>query len=158
MSFVIAFLTFILFLVCLLLCLLILVQLPKKEAGMGTAFGGDAAVAMFGAGSGNALTRMTKYTAGIFLVLCVLLTALNAAKNRSRSSAIERELSKTGAAAPANAAAQPFSSLLAPSATNAAGATSAGKAASNSLQRASEAVTNAVKAVVPATNPAPTKN
>ncbi len=150
MSFVIAFLTFILFLVCILLCLLILVQLPKKEAGMGTAFGGDAAVAMFGAGSGNALTRMTKYTAGTFLVLCVLLTALNAAKNRSRSSAIERELSKTSAAAPVNPAAQPFSSLLA---TNA-----PAKAASNGVQRVNDAVTNAIKAVVPATNPVPTKN
>ncbi len=152
MSFVIAFLTFILFLVCLLVCLLILVQLPKKEAGMGTAFGADAAVAMFGAGSGNALTRMTKYTTGTFLVLCVLLTWMNAYANRSRGSAIERELSQSAAASPA--APKPFSSLLAPSATNPA----ASAISTNGVQKAAIGLSNAIKANLAATNPVPTKN
>lgn len=151
MSFVIAFLTFILFLVCILLCLLILVQLPKKEAGMGTAFGGDAAVAMFGAGSGTALTRMTKYTAGTFLVLCVLLTTLNAHVNHSRSSSIERELSKPQANTQTGAA-QPFSSLMAPAATNVPVATPSAKADSNTIRKAVSALTNAVNAVAQPTN------
>ena len=54
MSLLIAFLTFILVVNCLLLILLVLVQLPKKEAGAGVAFGGGATDALFGAGSGNA--------------------------------------------------------------------------------------------------------
>ena len=40
MQYLSPFLTVILFLDCLFLVLLVLVQLPKKEAGLGTAFGG----------------------------------------------------------------------------------------------------------------------
>ena len=72
-------LTIILILDCLLLGLLIMVQLPKKEAGVGMAFGGGAADALFGAGSGTALTKITKYTAVIFFVLVLLLCILNSA-------------------------------------------------------------------------------
>jgi preprotein translocase subunit SecG len=61
MSFVIGILTVLLVLNCLLLILLVLIQLPKKDAGAGMAFGGGAADALFGAGSGNALTKITKY-------------------------------------------------------------------------------------------------
>ncbi len=57
MSFIAGLLTFILVINCLVLILLVLVQLPKKDAGAGIAFGGGAADALFGAGSGNALTR-----------------------------------------------------------------------------------------------------
>jgi preprotein translocase subunit SecG len=74
LTFFIVILTIALFLDCLLLGLLILVQLPKKDAGVGMAFGGGAADALFGAGSGNALTKLTKYSAGIFFVLVVLLS------------------------------------------------------------------------------------
>jgi len=42
MSIVIWLLTFLLILDCLVLMLLVLIQLPKKEAGMGQAFGGGA--------------------------------------------------------------------------------------------------------------------
>jgi preprotein translocase subunit SecG len=58
---------------CLLLILLVLVQLPKKDAGAGLAFGGGAADALFGAGSGNALTKITKYAAIFFFALAVFL-------------------------------------------------------------------------------------
>ena len=77
MSLAINLLTFVLVLICLLLGLLILIQLPKKEAGLGQAFGGATTEALFGAGSGNALTKLTKYSAGGFLVLCVLLAWMN---------------------------------------------------------------------------------
>ena len=70
MSFLIGILTFILILNCLLLILLVLVQLPKKDAGAGMAFGAGTADALFGAGSGNALTKITKWAAGCLLVLC----------------------------------------------------------------------------------------
>ena len=58
-GFIIGLLTVILVLDCLFLVLLILIQLPKKEAGAGIAFGGGATDALFGAGSGNALTKIT---------------------------------------------------------------------------------------------------
>src|SRR5437899_5978351 len=73
MTFLIGFLTVILVLDCLLLILLVLIQLPKKEAGIGQAFGGGATDALFGAGSGNALTKMTKYATGIFFALTMII-------------------------------------------------------------------------------------
>lgn len=69
-------LTFILVIDCLLLTLLVLIQLPKKEAGLGQAFGGGATDALFGAGSGNALTKLTKYAAATFFVLTLLISVL----------------------------------------------------------------------------------
>lgn len=78
MGFIIGFLTVILVLDCLFLMLLILVQLPKKEAGMGTAFGGSTTDALFGSGTGNALTKLTKYAAVVFFVLALGLSIMNA--------------------------------------------------------------------------------
>jgi preprotein translocase subunit SecG len=62
------------------LCFLVLMQLPKKEAGAGLAFGGAATDALFGAGSGNFLTKATKYSAGIFFVLAIALSLLQTAR------------------------------------------------------------------------------
>ncbi|MGH7952278.1 MAG: preprotein translocase subunit SecG [Limisphaerales bacterium] len=73
MSFVIGVLTFFLVVNCALLIGLVLMQLPKKDAGAGLAFGGGAADALFGAGSGNALTKITKYATEIFFLLALLL-------------------------------------------------------------------------------------
>jgi len=61
---------------CLILILLVLMQLPKKEAGAGLAFGGAATDALFGAGSGNFLTKATKYASIAFFVLTLLLAIL----------------------------------------------------------------------------------
>ncbi len=60
MAFIAGILTVLLVLNCLVLILLVLIQLPKKDAGAGMAFGGGAADALFGAGSGNVLTKITK--------------------------------------------------------------------------------------------------
>lgn len=76
MKIVILLLTFGLVLTCLFLCLLVLVQLPKKEAGLGQAFGSGATDALFGPGSGNMLTKLTKWAAGIFFVLTLLVWIL----------------------------------------------------------------------------------
>ena len=68
--------TFLLVLDCLVLTLLVLIQLPKKEAGMGQAFGGGTTDTLFGAGGGNAITRMTHYAAAVFFVLTVLISII----------------------------------------------------------------------------------
>ena len=73
MSFIVGILTFFLVINCALLILLILIQLPKKDAGAGMAFGGAAADALFGAGSGNVLTKVTKYSTIIFFALALVL-------------------------------------------------------------------------------------
>ena len=73
MSFIVGILTFFLVINCALLILLILIQLPKKDAGAGMAFGGAAADALFGAGSGNVLTKVTKYSTIIFFGLALVL-------------------------------------------------------------------------------------
>lgn len=78
LTFIIGLLTFVLILNCLLLILLVLVQLPKKDAGAGMAFGGGTADALFGAGSGNVLTKITKYATGVLLVLALLIGHLQA--------------------------------------------------------------------------------
>ena len=71
MSYIAGLLTCILLLNSALLILLVLVQLPKKDAGAGLAFGGGAADALFGAGSGNALTKITKWGTVVFIVLAL---------------------------------------------------------------------------------------
>jgi preprotein translocase subunit SecG len=76
MAFVIGLLTVVMVLDCLILILLVLMQLPKKEAGAGLAFGGAATDALFGAGSGNFLTKATKYASIAFFVLTLLLAVL----------------------------------------------------------------------------------
>lgn len=100
MSLLIGFLTFILVVNCLFLMLLVLVQLPKKEAGAGLAFGAGAVDTLIGAGSGNALTKMTKYSAGIFLALAVVLAMLNAQRHQGSSRGLQEELSRKSSAAP----------------------------------------------------------
>jgi preprotein translocase subunit SecG len=84
MNIVIWLLTFVLVLTCLFLCLLVLVQLPKKEAGLGQAFGSGATDALFGPGSGNMLTNMTKWVAGIFFVLTLLVWILHGQSARPK--------------------------------------------------------------------------
>jgi len=88
MSFIAGILTFLLVINCLLLILLVLVQLPKKDAGAGLAFGGGAADALFGAGSGNVLTKVTKWAAVIFFVMALILGALQDHLHKSTSAAI----------------------------------------------------------------------
>jgi preprotein translocase subunit SecG len=76
MALLIGFLVVVMVLVCLFLVLLVLMQLPKKDAGAGLAFGGAATDALFGAGSGNFLTKATKYAASVFFILAVVLSVL----------------------------------------------------------------------------------
>jgi preprotein translocase subunit SecG len=90
MSFIVGILTVFMVLNCALLILLILIQLPKKDAGAGLAFGGGAADALFGAGSGNVLTKVTKYATVVFFVLALFLGFLQDQVHK-KSSALEFE-------------------------------------------------------------------
>lgn len=93
MSFIAGILTFFLVINCLLLILLVLIQLPKKDAGAGLAFGGGAADALFGAGSGNVLTKITKYATVVFFVLALGLGYLEDRLHRQTSaSEFEKQL------------------------------------------------------------------
>lgn len=94
MTLFIGLLTVLMLLDCVLLILLVLVQLPKKEAGAGMAFGGAATDALFGAGSGNALTKLTKYVAAAFFVLALTLSLVMSHHKRSSTNAFEEELRK----------------------------------------------------------------
>ncbi|MBA4148513.1 MAG: preprotein translocase subunit SecG [Verrucomicrobia bacterium] len=93
-------LTAVLLIDCLFLVLLVLVQLPKKDAGAGLAFGGAATDALFGAGSGTALTKITKYAATIFFVVTLALAALHSHDKKDVRSAVQ-ELMKQESSAPA---------------------------------------------------------
>src|SRR5215471_21133941 len=92
MGFIIALLTLLMVLDCVVLVFLVLIQLPKKEAGAGLAFGGSASDALFGAGSGTVLTKITKYAAGLFFALAVLLSVLQSNYHRRGASEFERNL------------------------------------------------------------------
>ena len=101
MSILIWLFTFLLILDSLVLILLVLIQLPKKEAGMGQAFGGAATDALFGAGSGNVLTKVTKWSAGIFFALAILLTILGTYKTTSSGGGrLQKLLQETKTATP----------------------------------------------------------
>ena len=94
MFWIIGLLYLVLVLDCAFLILLILIQLPKKEAGLGQAFGGAATDALFGAGSGNALTNMTKYATVIFFGATLLLSVVNAQVWKSKKGSLEQRLQR----------------------------------------------------------------
>jgi preprotein translocase subunit SecG len=98
-SFLLGFLTVILVLTSFLLILLVLIQLPKKDAGPGVAFGGGATEAMFGAGSGSALTKITKYCAATFMGLSLLLAVVNAHRAQTLDRSVDLELERRAAEA-----------------------------------------------------------
>lgn len=89
MTFIVGILMALMALNCAVLVLLILIQLPKKDAGAGLAFGGGAADALFGAGSGNALTKITKWAAVVFFVFAILLGLLEDKLHTTDATAFE---------------------------------------------------------------------
>ncbi len=105
MSFFIGVLTFFLVINCAVLILLVLVQLPKKDAGAGLAFGGGAADALFGAGSGNALTKITKYATIVFFGLALSIGVMQDRMHQGNTAAFEKQVDQAQATQPL--AAQP---------------------------------------------------
>jgi preprotein translocase subunit SecG len=126
MSIVIFLLSTVLVLTSLFLVLLVLVQLPKKEAGAGMAFGAGMGDMILGAGSGNVLTKITKYAAGIFLGASLFLSLAVTYRAHQKGLGVSRALETAGQQPPATAPAVPpaapsaFQPLAAPAAdTNA---------------------------------------
>src|SRR5471032_2498293 len=115
MSFIVGILTVVMVLNCAVLILLILVQLPKKDAGAGLAFGGGAADALFGAGSGNALTKITKYATIVFFALALVIGVLQDRSHQANPAAFEKQVQQMQQAVPVAApppAAVPNNNLL----------------------------------------------
>ena len=121
MIFLLGLLTVILVLDCLLLILLVLIQLPKKDAGGGAAFGGAATDALFGSGTGNVLTKATKWATITFFALLLVIGLLQGrvySKDSKRFKQAVEEQSKGGGLAPPVAtpvttpAAVPVSNIL----------------------------------------------
>jgi preprotein translocase subunit SecG len=117
MSFLIGLLTVVLVLNCLLLILLVLIQLPKKEAGSGLAFGGAATDALFGAGTGNVLTKVTKYATGVFFVLALSLSLLYSHLHTNPTREFERQTEEAASQLPGAPAVVPTAPDAAPLAT-----------------------------------------
>lgn len=154
MNWVIGILTFFLVVDCLLLILLILIQLPKKEAGLGQAFGGSTTDALFGAGSGTVLTKLTRYAATVFFSITFLLSILNSAQARQKAvdprQALKGETEAAAPAATTPAAGTPAAATTASTAAKPApGATSAipllqTTTASNTVTKATNAAAKPV--------------
>jgi len=135
MTFIAGILTFFLIINCLLLILLVLVQLPKKDAGAGLAFGSGAADALFGAGSGNALTKITKWATVVFLVMAVVLSYMqDKLHSPNGSSDFIKQVQQKQMQAPATAPAPQPAAQTAPAPAN------------NLLSTIPAAVTNAAAA------------
>ncbi|HON07565.1 MAG TPA: preprotein translocase subunit SecG [Verrucomicrobiota bacterium] len=100
MGLIITILTVILVIDCFFLGLLIIIQLPKKEAGLGQAFGSAATDMLFGAGSGTVLTKATKYAAALFLGLSLILSIMTSRMNVHKQRLSEFERSLPSAATP----------------------------------------------------------
>lgn len=122
MLLLIGFLTVVMVLICLFLILLVLMQLPKKDAGAGLAFGGAATDALFGSGSGNFLTKATKYSAVIFFCLSILLSVLQNHYSHRNISEFQEELkqpqNQPGMSAPAPVPQAPAPAAAAAPTTN----------------------------------------
>src|SRR5689334_6087904 len=95
MAFIIVLLTLAMVLNCAILVFLVLIQLPKKEAGGILAFGAGGADALFGAGSGTMLTKITKYSATAFFVLAIVLSLMQSWYHNRHISAFQETLGKT---------------------------------------------------------------
>jgi preprotein translocase subunit SecG len=121
MSFFIGLLTFVLVLICVALIFLVLIQLPKKDAGVGVAFGGGATDALFGAGSGTVLTKATRYAAISFFILALFVGVLQSKFSaKHRTTEFERAVQQQSSQLPAAPAAGQTAPLTQPAATPAA--------------------------------------
>jgi preprotein translocase subunit SecG len=118
MNFIVGLLTFVMVINCLVLILLVLVQLPKKDAGAGIAFGGGTADALFGAGSGNVLTKITKYATGVLIVLALILGYLeDKVHSGNNGTAFEKMVEQKQMATPMTQAPAPAAASMTPPAS-----------------------------------------
>lgn len=104
MSFVIGVLLTIQALTCLFLILIILMQPSKADGGLGAAFGSGATDTLFGARTGNVLTKGTIWGATILFVTSLLLAILIA--HQKPTSIVLDKVAATPAAAATPASAK----------------------------------------------------
>lgn len=69
---------------CVVLCFVILIQ-EAKSLGLGASFGGDSSDSLFGTSTAEVLKKFTAYTAGIFLIACLILSLWTSALGRSQT-------------------------------------------------------------------------
>lgn len=93
----------VLVLVCLLMVLVILMQRSKQE-GIGAAFGAGMTESVFGADTGNILSKTTVWCAVLFFAITLALSAISANKSRAGASGLS-EAAQEAAKAMAPAAA-----------------------------------------------------
>ena len=68
---------------CALLCFVILVQ-ESKSLGLGASFGGDAGDSLFGTSTASVLKKFTAYLAGVFLIICLVLSLWSSSIGRNK--------------------------------------------------------------------------
>lgn len=74
---------FLFLLLCVILSFVILIQ-ESKSMGLGASFGGDSSDSVFGTSAADILKKFTAYLAGIFLILCVVLSLWTGSIARSK--------------------------------------------------------------------------
>lgn len=75
---------FIFLLLCGILCIVILLQ-ESKSMGLGASFGGgDTGDSLFGTSTADVLKKFTSWLAGIFMVICVVLSLWSTGMGRSK--------------------------------------------------------------------------
>lgn len=67
-----------------MLSLVILIQ-DSKSMGLGASFGGDSSDSVFGTSAADILKKITAYLAGIFMILCVILSLWTGSIARSKA-------------------------------------------------------------------------
>ena len=83
MGYVTGFLLTVQVLTCVFMVLIVLMQPSKADGGLGAAFGGGATDSLFGARTGNVLTKATVWSACIIFVTSLLLAVLIAHQKTS---------------------------------------------------------------------------
>ena len=125
MAFITGLLLTVQVLTCVFLILIVLMQPSKADGGLGAAFGGGATDTLFGARTGNVLTKATVWSACIIFVTSLLLAILiahqktsspvldkiaatppAAAEKASTPASTKKETPKLGEPAPAKEAAK----------------------------------------------------
>lgn len=67
-----------------LLCFVIMIQ-ESKSLGLGASFGGDAGDSLFGTSTAAVLKKFTAYLAGIFMIVCFILSLWTASMGRTKA-------------------------------------------------------------------------
>lgn len=80
---------------CALLCFVILIQ-ESKNLGLGASFGGDAGDSLFGTSTAAVLKKFTAYLAGIFLVMCLILSLWTSSIGRSKKAPLNVSIEEIG--------------------------------------------------------------